>query len=578
MKQRVTGTLVGLVGGLLLAGCAANYAEYEGDDVGSEDELGSAQEAVAACSGDSLQYDFNAFAASLAVASAKDFGEWDTANNFVLSNGRLALSSAAATFCGTGCSSVKDMLLLQEDGTAGIPNHSPLEYRNHLVTWYNNNMARLTELAYEARLPPGTYQFKNKNSAKNMVVDGSLLTDGAKVEQGPLVGTAGNWIVSVQGTKYKFQNQNSGKCLDLASASSLDNVNIVQKTCSTATTQLFDVIKQDGGFYALKTTYGKAAVAFNWGTANDVAIVQSPYSAGNAHTLWTLNAVGGTVNPATTISKSMYKLQFANTYSAAQDLNMAAAPISTAEGAAVKFASYSAANRLHNWYATIVNGKYQFINRGSGKCLALATDSATAPLVQKTCAVNDSQLFTPTATTYAEEYMLKTRYGTLLEAQASGTIAGTNISQTTQLQPDSQRRIKFSPIMAAEPHKLTFDHKSTGGPCGDYFWYNITQPSGAPVADPMNTYIDLIFVGGKKTRTGADENPYIAQLSTGLQVGLDPSGYVGGGTTGTSGTCITSDMYTDPTKLAGGTCCVKYTGVVSTFKVSTWSSTTFLCQ
>jgi hypothetical protein len=573
--------LVGLVGGILLAGCAADYSGYtEGNEAQSDDDtFGAAQEAVAACSGDSLQYDFNAFAASLAVAAANELGEWDTANNFVVTNGKLALSSQAQAFCGTGCTNVKDVLLLQEDVTAGIPNHSPLEFRNHLVTWYNNNIARLTELAYEARLPPGTYQFKNKNSGKNLVVDASSLADNAKLEQGPLAGTAGDWIVSVSGTKFKFTNKNSGKCMDLASASAADNVAIVQKTCSAASpTQLFDVVKVDGGMYSLKTTYGRGVVAFNWGTANDVAMVQAAFYPTNANGDWTLNAVGGTANPATTISKSMYKLQFANTYTPLTDMNLVAAPISTAEGAAVKLAAYSSSNRLHNWYAAVVNGKYQFINRGSGKCLALATDSATAPLVQKTCAVNDSQLFTPTAQSYAEEYTLRTRYGTILEVQNAQQAAGAPIAQTAQTQADAQRRARFSPLMAAEPHKLTFDHVTHDGPCGDYFWYNITQPSGAPVANPMNTYIDLMFVGGKKTATGADENPFIAQLSSGTQVAIDPGGYVGGGTTASAGTCITSDVYTDRTKTAAGTCCVKYTGVQSIFVASTWSPTTFVCQ
>ncbi|MEO8178432.1 MAG: RICIN domain-containing protein [Deltaproteobacteria bacterium] len=576
MKQRAMGTLVGLVGGMLLAGCAADYAgyaEYEGDEAETEATFGAAQQAVAACSGDSLQYDFNAFAASLAVASAKDFGEWDSANNFVVSSGKLALSSTAKTFCGTGCSSVKDMLLLQEDVTAGIPNHSPLEYRNHLVTWHNANMARLTELVTESRLPPGSYQFKNKYTSKNMVVDASSTAEGALIEQGPLAGTAGDWVVSVSGTKHKLQNKNSGKCLDLASASSTDGIGLVQKTCSTAATQLFDVIKQDGGLYSLKTTYGKQVVVKDWNVNNDAKLNQVAYQDSNSNGSWYLNPVGGTSNPATTIFKGMYALSFANTAT-----TLVAAPISAAEGAQVKLATYSATNQLHNWYAAVVNGKYQFINLGSGKCLALASDSSTALLVQKTCAVNDSQLFTPTAQTQAQQFTLKTRYSTILEVQNAGLQVGTPIAQTATMIGDPHRRARFSPIMAAEPHKLTFDHVSHDGPCGDYFWYNITQPSGAPMADPLNTFIDLIFVGGKKTRTGADENPFIAQIASGGQVALDPAGYMGGGSSGTSGSCIQSDMYSDSTKTAGGTCCIKYTGVQSTFKVSSWSSTTFLCQ
>jgi len=584
MKHRALGTVVGLVGGMLLVGCAAEYkaaAEYEGDEAQTQSTFGAAQEAVAACDGDSLQYDFNAFAASLAVAIANEMGHWDVATDFAVSGtgtaAKLVLSATGTSICGTGCANVKDMLLLQEDGTA-ITNHSPLEFRGHLVTWYNAEKARLVDLAIESRLPPGSYQFKNKNSGKNMVVDASSTAENAKLEQGPLAGTAGNWTASVVGAKHKFVNVNSGKCMDLASASSADNVAIVQKTCSTAATQNFDVVKVDGGFYALKTTYGKQVVAYNWGTGNDVQLVQVPYQPSNSHGNWTVNPVGGTTNPATTIFKGNYKLQFANTYSATIDKNLVAAPISAAEGAQVKLAAYSANNMLHNWYASTVNGKYQFINRGSGKCLALATDSNTALLVQKTCAVNDSQLFTATAQSYAEEYTLKTRYNTLLEVQNAQNVAGAPIAQTAQTQNDAQRRVRFSPIQAAEPHKLTFDHVSNDAACGDYYWYNITQPSGAPVADPMNTYMHLIFAGGKTVKTGADENPFIAQMASGNQVAIDPSGYMNGGSNGATGSCIISDIVYDNTKTSAGKCCIKYNGGAGTLVVSSWSTTTFLCQ
>jgi len=584
MKHRALGTVVGLVGGMLLVGCAAEYkaaAEYEGDEAQTQSTYGAAQEAVAACDGDSMQYDFNAFAASFAVAIANEMKHWDVATDFAVSGtgpaAKLVLSPAGTALCGTGCTNVKDILLLQEDRTA-ITNHSPLEFRTHLVTWFNAEKARLVDLAIESRLPPGSYQFKNKNSGKNMVVDMSSTAENAKLEQGPLAGTAGNWTASVVNGKHKFVNVNSGKCMDLASASSADNVAIVQKTCSTAVTQNFDVIKVDGGFYTLKTTYGKQVVAFNWGTGNDVQLVQAPYYVTNAHGNWTVNPVGGTSNPATTIFKGNYKLQFANTYTPLTDMNLVAAPSSAAEGAQVKLASYSAGNMLHNWYASTVNGKYQFINRGSGKCLALASDSATALLVQKTCAVNDSQLFTATAQPYAEEYTLKTRYNTLLEVQNAGQAAGAAIAQTAQTQGDTQRRIRFSPIQAAEPHKLTFDHSSNDAACGDYFWYNVTQPNGAPLADPMSTYIHLIFAGGKRVAGGADENPFIAQMASGSQVAIDPTVYLTGGGTGATGMCLTADIVYDNTKTSAGKCCVKYNGGAGTLVVSSWSTTTFLCQ
>jgi len=570
-KGRIPQRLVGLVGTLMLAGCAAEYAD-PGGVAETDPSYGSGMEAVAACEGDSLQYDFNAFAASLAVSVAGEMGRWDVTTDFAVSNGKLALSSTGNARCGSGCPYTKDMLLLQEDVTGVIPNHSPLEYRNHLVSWYNAEKARLSDLAVESKLPPGSYQFKNRNSNKYMNVDNGSTADNAIVEQGSLSGDTSGWTVSVVGGKHKFANKKSGKCLDLASASSGDNVGIVQKSCSSAATQNFTVVKEDGGFYSLKTNYGKQVVAYNWGTGNDVKLVQVGYQQYNSHGHWIVNPVGGTANPATTIFKGMYALSFANTP------KLAAAPTSAAEGAQVKLASYSASNMLHNWYAATVNGKYQFINRGSGKCLALASNSSSALLVQKSCAVDDSQLFTPTAQSYAEQFTLKTRYNTILEAQNAMTVAGTAVAQTGTTIGDPQRRLKFSPIMAAEPHQLTFDHVSHDGPCGDYFWYDITQPSGAAMNDPLATYIHLIFAGGKTSYGGADENPFIAQLAGGGQVAIDPSGYLVGGASGTSGSCIQADVYSDPSKQAAGTCCIKYTGVQSTFKKCSWSSTTFLCQ
>ncbi len=575
----------------MIAGCAteyAGYAEYEGDEAETESTYGSAQQAVNACVGDDLQYDFNGFTASLAVAIANELGRWDASTDFVVSGDRIALSATGNARCGTGCANLKDLLLLQGDASAGIPNHSPSVLRSKLVGWYNKEVARLAELALESKLPNGTYQFKNKNSGKNMVVDQSSLAEGALVEQGPLAGTAGDWISTVIGTKRQFKNKNSGKCLDLASASSADNVNIVQKTCSTAATQQFELVKIDGGMYGLKTTYGRAVSVFNWGTANDVRLVQTAFSPTNAFSQFTVNPTGGTSNPANSIFEAMYGLSFFNTDTMAggAPMKMVMAPVAATEGSAVKIATYSASNQLHQWYAAQVGTKFQFINRGSEKCLALASDSATALLAIKTCANVDTQLFTAAAITTADYFSLVTKHNKFIEIQNALTTNGAAIAQGTNIS-DPHRRVRFSPIAAAEPHKLTFSHKTADAACGDYFWYNITQPNGLPLANPEQTYIHLIFAGGKTTQTGVDENPFIAQVSNGTQVAIDPSGYMLPGGQTTTGSCVASDVYYDPTKLAGGAagppilyplCCTKYTGATGGFKVSGWSSTTFVCN
>src|SRR5687768_16850896 len=251
MKHLRCGAWLGIFTSTLLAGCSdQGYSAYEDEEGEAQPSVGSAEQAVNACIGDDLQYDFNGFAASLTVAIANELGRWNVMTDFTVSNGKLALSSTGSAACGTaGCPNIKDILLLQEDVTLGVPNHSPSVFRSKLIGWYNSQSTRLTELAVESRLPNGSWQLLNRYSSKYLVVDAGSTADGAIVEQGPLNGDASNWETVVVGTKHKVKNRKSGKCLDLASASSMDNVNIVQRTCGTAATQNFDVVKIDGGFY-----------------------------------------------------------------------------------------------------------------------------------------------------------------------------------------------------------------------------------------------------------------------------------------------------------------------------------------
>src|SRR5262245_3498097 len=120
MKQRNLRTALGWVGTLLLVACAtedSKLKEYEGAEADTADTFGSAAEAVAACEGDDLQYDFNGFAASLAVAIANELGHWDVATDFVVTNGKLALSPVGLARCSSGCENIKALLVMQEDVT-----------------------------------------------------------------------------------------------------------------------------------------------------------------------------------------------------------------------------------------------------------------------------------------------------------------------------------------------------------------------------------------------------------------------------------------------------------------------------
>jgi Ricin-type beta-trefoil lectin domain-like len=584
MKQRIIGTAIGLVGSMLLAGCATEYAqytEYEGDEAETESSFASATQAVNACAGDDLQYDFNGFAASLAVAIANELGHWDVATDFVVSNGRLALSAVGTSRCTAGCENIKALLAMQEDVTAGVPYHSPSVFRTKLTGWYATQMAKQVELTTMAVFPAGTYRFKGRQSGKYMVVDNGSTTAGAIVEQkAALSGTNGDWEVTVIGTKHKLKNIKSGMCLDLKTDSA-SNSDMVQKPCSSADSQLFKMSKSgEGTAFLFETKYaGKGLFVSGYSTQDDAKIVQTAFDKNQYSSQWSATLLNGT--PQQGLFKGTYTIQ-------ASHSSKVMAVSNGTDGSGVVQYTYSASNPMQNWYAVPQGSSgYQFVNRSSGLCMALETDSATAKVVQKGCANDETQKFTVTSTGSPDQYTLKSKHGKLLEVTAYSMTDGALIGQAAAAAADPQRRFKLTPILAGEPHKLTFDHTTSDAACGDYYWYNITQPNGLPLANPAETFIQLIFAGGKTALSTADENPFIAQLSTGTQVAIDPSGYMLPGRSGNSGSCIASDILVDLTKLAGGEvgppaldplCCTKYNGVSGLFKKSSWSTSTFLCQ
>jgi hypothetical protein len=136
--------------------------------------------------------------------------------------------------------------------------------------------------------------------------------------------------------------------------------------------------------------------------------------------------------------------------------------------------------------------------------------------------------------------------------------------------------ITFEPILAIEPHRLSFDREEPGGPCGSYYWYDVQQPNGLMLGDPGDTYVQLIFAGGKQTPTGSDINPFIAQQVNGNQVAIDPTYGLLTTSESVSASCTASCLKISTTSLAGQ-CCV-CSGVYGTFARSAWSSTTFQCK
>jgi hypothetical protein len=576
MKNVIVSSVLALSVAALSAGCGAEYEQYEPE---AAEEFGSAESAVAACVGDDLQYDFNAFAASLAVAIGKELGRWDVTSDFVISNGRLALSATGTTLCGTGCGNVKAILALQEDTTSVIPNHSPSVFRTKLAGWYNVQQQKLVEMATANLLAPGTYRFISRGNNTRLAVGGT--TSGSAVAiygSSPSAG-ADEWRAEVNGDRHKFVNVKSGLCLDLASDSSADNTALQQKTCSTSSaTQRFQVEVVDNGFAGLRTKHGKAVTIKNYSNVNGTPAVQLTWEQFHSLHHWKIQTTGGANGVTDLVANGMYTLRSKHNGTSVKPI--AVENGATTDGALVKQYTYSDQDKFH-WYISKVGSQYQLINRRSGKCLALLTDNSTSQaLGQKTCADVSSQKFTfeRSGVNGERSFAIKGPYNKYLIIKNYLTADGTELLLQAGPPANANQMFYVSPIRAGEPHRLNYSHETDGAPCGVYKWYTITQPNGLPLTDPANAFVQLIFAGGKTSLNGADENPFIAQQTTGTLIAVDPSGNLNGGTLGTSGSCLASDILYDATGLALNACCIKYNGVTGAFKKSAWNPATFLCQ
>jgi hypothetical protein len=243
---------------------------------------------------------------------------------------------------------------------------------------------------------------------------------------------------------------------------------------------------------------------------------------------------------------------------------------------------YVATDDRFHWYITqlgtgTVNGiaqtMYQFMNRRTGNCLDI-DGSSPRRLIQRTCstAYNQRFMLTPTGNLRQVAY---TANGVTLGVQNASRSSGAQFVEGAKTW-EMHNMLAFTPLLATEPHRLRFNRKESGGPCGDYYWYDVTEPNGLALDDPASTYIQLIFAGGKQTQSGQDLNPFIAQKVSGSQVAIDPTYGLNTGSSSSSGSCTSSCLKISTANVIGQ--CCSCNGLSKKFAKSTWSGTTFVCQ
>ncbi|GLY00503.1 RICIN domain-containing protein [Actinoplanes sp. NBRC 101535] len=140
--------------------------------------------------------------------------------------------------------------------------------------------------------PTAHYQVTNRNSGRVLDVVSASLSDSAEVKQYAWnAGLNQRWAFEDLGTGYlRVVNQNSGKCLDVASASTADGANVVQYACNGGTNQQWQWVAT-GSYYQLVARHsGKCLDVVAAGTGDGVDISQYTCNGGtNQH--WSRTAV-----------------------------------------------------------------------------------------------------------------------------------------------------------------------------------------------------------------------------------------------------------------------------------------------
>ncbi len=573
---------------LLVAGCGSGYEPgYEsvgepGDELSYEDEwsvqdeLGAAsQELSAACGGD----DSNALSAALAVAIGNELGRWDVNTDFAIVNGKVELSATGKLVCGYGCGNVTALLRLQDDASSVITNHSPATYRSKLTTWYNQQKTALTNKVNELlNVDEGVYRIRSRQSGKYIVPGGGSTANGANLQQSDQFNgnNASEWRVRLKGVNRQLVNVKSGMCMDLQMATSA-RTNLVQRPCNGSATQNFRLGQLDAGVLTIRSNYNQALAPLNGATSNGTAIVQDVVKGLTPEMFIFDRSGGGPWRDLLETATAAYSLKVSHT-----GMAMAVSSSSTNDGVSVVQQPYNATDDRFHWYITqlgrgTVNGieqtMYQFQNRRTGKCLDV-DGSSPRRLIQRTCSTAWNQRFmlTPTGNLRQVAYSVN---GVSLGVQNGSTLSGAQFVELGKTW-ETYNMLSFEPLMAIEPHRLRYNRKEAGGPCGNYYWYDITEPNGQTLNDPASTWIQLIFAGGKQTKTGADINPFIAQKVSGSQVAIDPTYGLNDSSSTSTGTCSVGCLKVSTANVAGQ--CCSCSGRSKKFARSAWSSTTFVCQ
>jgi hypothetical protein len=329
----IASTLVALSLGASLTACGgaelSDGSQLPEDETASgeimsdfEPEFDQVEAEITAC--DDQQYDHWRNLSALAVASANELGRWNAAKDFTKVWGpAIGLSAEGLARCTNGCDNVKAILELQNDTTKIIPRHDPALLRQYMVAFYerqvnwnlNNPIPDhslklaavsadvcgfryhfdVTGATTTSTSVSGTTEVKPVHSGKCLDVAGASSNDGAAINQyGCWGGNNQKFTVESQGNNtYRLKGVASGKCIGVVNGATNDGAGIEQRTCGANNSQLFQLNNKGNNTFELKHVSSGKCVDVKGNSTGDSVGLQLWSCHGGANQAYAMNLTSG---------------------------------------------------------------------------------------------------------------------------------------------------------------------------------------------------------------------------------------------------------------------------------------------
>lgn len=280
-------------------------------------------------------------------------------------------------------------------------------------------------------VPDGEYVISNSSKEYQVVTDknGNIKLDSYGNEESQKFK-----ITHVANGYYTIALRNSGKAVDVASASSKSGANVQTYTANGTDAQLWKFIDIGNGEYYIKSKLG-TAMDLTSGSTSSGTNIQAYAMNGTAAQKWKLDKTRVNV-PEQPLENGTYTIRNSTNTNCVLDVSGA----SEANGANVQVYTYNNTSAQRFDVTYISNGYYKITCERSGKSVDVASASkkSGANVWQYVCNGTDAQLWRIIADGQ-DNYYIKSKIGNTLDISASKAFSGANVRVTSLTDSTSQK-------------------------------------------------------------------------------------------------------------------------------------------